>query len=196
MNKVKSLLLICAAFFLFSQISVAQNRFESGLIGKVEKITNDEFTFETETSKGAKVYSVNKPDARLLRAIDDGLTQLFATARKYRYSKRLNYSDYTIFIARPDRLKDINNQYSPDIAVGAAQYAGSIYDKGGYIYAAGMVAAYNPCAFIIAEYTKDFQRAANVVGYEGEHIVLYHNDRRLFNKTLDHSKGGGHPILQ
>lgn len=196
MNKIKLLLSICAVCFLFAQTSAAQNRFENDLIGKVEKITGDEFRFETETSKGARVYAVKKPGAKMLRAIDDGLTQLFATARKHGYSKRLNHSDYTIFIARPDRLKDINDQYSPDIAVGAAQYAGSIYDKGGYIYAAGMVAAYNSCAFIIGEHTRDFQRAANVVGYEGEHIVLYHNDRRLFNKTLDHSKGGGHPILQ
>jgi hypothetical protein len=69
----------------------------------------------------------------MLSAIDEGLEDLFAVAAKHNYSKRLNYSDYTIFIARPDRLKDINNQYSPDIAVGAAQYAGSIYDKGGYV---------------------------------------------------------------
>jgi len=26
--------------------------------------------------------------------------------------------------------------------------------------------------------------------------VLYFNDRKRFNETLDHSKGGGHPILQ
>jgi hypothetical protein len=34
------------------------------------------------------------------------------------------------------------------------------------------------------------------VRYEGEHIVLYNNDRRRFQATLDHSQGGGHPILQ
>lgn len=196
MNKFKLLFAVCAVVFLFTQISVAQNQVERGLLNKVEKITNDEFPFDTETSKGARVYSVKKPSSKMLRAIDDGLTQLFAIARKHKYSKRLNYSDYTIFIAKADRTKDSSNQYSPDIAVSAAQYAGSIYDQGGYIYAAGMVAAYNPCAFIIAEHTKDFQRVANVVSYEGEHIVLYHNDRQLYNKTLDHSKGGGHPILQ
>lgn len=196
MNKQKLLLSICAVLFLLIQISPAQNRDERNLINKVERITNDEFSFDTQTSKGARVYSVKKPSSKMLKAIDDGLTQLFAIARKHKYSKRLNYSDYTVFIAKPDRLKDGSNQYSPDLAVSAAQYAGSIYDQGGYIYAAGMVAAYNPCAFIIPEHTKDFQRAANVVSYEGEHIVLYHNDRQLYNKTLDHSKGGGHPILQ
>lgn len=196
MNRLKLLLLICAVVFLFSQISVAQNQVERVLLNKVERITNDEFRFDTETSKGARVYSVKKPSSKMLKAIDDGLTQLFTIARKHKYSKRLNYSDYTIFIAKADRTKDSTKQYSPDIAVSAAQYAGSIYDQGGYIYAAGMVVAFNPCAFIIAEHTKDFQRVSNVVSYEGEHIVLYHNDRQLYNKTADHSKGGGHPILQ
>jgi hypothetical protein len=59
-----------------------------------------------------------------------------------------------------------------------------------------MVMAYNPCVFIIAEHEKDFGRVANVVRYEGEHLVLYYNDRPLYEKTADHSKGGGHPILQ
>ena len=196
MNRLKLLLSICVVVFLFSQISVAQNQVERVLLNKVERITNDEFRFDTETSKGARVYSVKKPSSKMLKAIDDGLTQLFTIARKHKYSKRLNYSDYTIFIAKADRTKDSTKQYSPDIAVSAAQYAGSIYDQGGYIYAAGMVVAFNPCAFIIAEHTKDFQRVSNVVSYEGEHIVLYHNDRQLYNKTADHSKGGGHPILQ
>ncbi len=196
MIKLKLLLSICAVVFLFTQISVAQNRVERILLNKAEKITNDEFSFDTETSKGARVYSVKKPSSKMLRAIDDGLTELFTIARKHKYSKRLNYSDYTIFIAKADRTKDSNKQYSPDIAVSAAQYAGSIYDQGGYIYAAGMVVAFNPCAFIIAEHTKDFQRVSNVVSYEGEHLILYHNDRQLYNKTADHSQGGGHPILQ
>ncbi|PYS79111.1 MAG: hypothetical protein DMF66_03870, partial [Acidobacteria bacterium] len=82
------------------------------------------------------------------------------------------------------------------IAVGAAQYAGSVYDQGGYIYAAGMVLSTEPCAFLIAEHERDFQRIANVTRYEGEHIVLYHNDRRLYEQTADHSRGGGHPILK
>ena len=93
-------------------------------------------------------------------------------------------------------VTDSAGQYSPDIAVGAAQYVGSIYDQGGYIYAAGMVISFTPCAFVIAEHTKDFDRISNVVRYEGEHLVLYHNDRKRFQATADHSKGGGHPILQ
>jgi hypothetical protein len=132
----------------------------------------------------------------MLAAIDKGLTDLFAVARKNGYSRRLNYSDYTVFIARPDRTKDSAGAYSPDIAVGAAQYAGSEYDQGGYIYAAGMVVSFNPGAFVIAENSRDLNRVSDVVRYEGEHIVLYHNDRRRFQQTADHSRGGGHPVLQ
>ena len=185
------LFLFAAQSFVF-----AQNRGQNQqLIGLAENASGDQFSFQAQTSSGVKVYGVNKPSAKMLAAIDQGLTDLFAVARKNKYSKHLSYTDYTIFIARPDRTKDSSGVYSPDIAVGAAQYAGSVYDKGGYIYAAGMVIAMNPSAFVIAEHDKQFERVSDVVRYEGEHIVLYHNDRQRFNETRDHSKGGGHPIL-
>jgi hypothetical protein len=59
-----------------------------------------------------------------------------------------------------------------------------------------MVVSFNPGAFLIAEHSKDLNRIREIVRYEGEHIVLYHNDRRRFAATQDHSQGGGHPILQ
>lgn len=159
-------------------------------------VTGDRFSYSTKTRKGAKIHAVKKPSAAMLNAIDKGLTDLFAVARKNNYRKRLRHSDYTIYIAKADRTKDRNGNYSPDFAVGAAQYAGTDYDQGGYIYAAGMVLNASRRTFVIAEHTRDFSRASNVVRYEGEHIVLYHNDRRKFNATADHSKGGGHPILK
>jgi hypothetical protein len=175
------------------QIVYGQN---STVLAEAERITGDKFAVTVKTPRGANVNALKKPNAQTLAAIDAGLTELFAVARKNRYSKRLKYSDYSIYIGKADRTKDIAGQYSPDIAVAAAQYAGSIYDKGGYIYAAGIVVALNPCAFLIAEHTKDYERISNVVRYEGEHLVLYHNDRQRYLATADHSKGGGHPILQ
>jgi hypothetical protein len=59
-----------------------------------------------------------------------------------------------------------------------------------------MVISNHPMSFVIAEHTRDFGRISNVVRYEGEHLVLYHNDRRRYSATADHSRGGGHPILQ
>jgi len=176
------------------QFSDAQN---GSLVATAERISGDHFTVTTRTPNGATVYAVNQPSTAMLSAIDKGLTDLFAVARKNGYSRHLNYSDYTVFIAKADRTKDSTGQYSPDIAtVGAAQYAGSIYDQGGYIYAAGMVISFAPSAFVIAEHTKDFERVSNVVRYEGEHLVLYFNDRQRYEATKDHSKGGSHPILQ
>lgn len=184
---------LSAVLFLFSATAFAQNR---AVLNQAQRVTGDRFTVAVTTPKGAQVYAVRRPNAQMLNAIDQGLANLFAAARRNNYRQRLNYSDYTIFIARADRTQDSNRQYSPDIAVGAAQYAGTDYDQGGYIYAAGMVIAYNPNAFVIAEHTRNYARVSEVVRYEGEHLVLYHNDRRRYNQTADHSGGGGHPILQ
>lgn len=166
------------------------------VVNEAERISKDSFGFLVKTKKGAVVYGVNRPSAATLTAIDKGLTDLFVVARKNGYKKKLKYSDYTIFVAKPDRQKDFEGKYSPDLAVDAKQYAGTLYDKGGYIYAAGIVVAFQPCAFMIGEHTKDFDRISNVVRYEGEHIVLFHNDMKRYRETADHSKGGAHPILQ
>ena len=196
MNKLKSTLKILSMFalifFCFQNIS-AQNR---ALLNQAERVTGDRFTIAAQTPKGALVYAVNRPNNKMLEAIDKGLTDLFAVAEDNGYRKRLNYSDYTIFIAKADRTQNKDKNYSPDIAVEAAQYAGTDFDQGGFIYAAGMVLGYNPCAFVFAEHTKNFERVSEVVRYEGEHLVLYHNDRKLYKQTADHSQGGGHPILQ
>jgi hypothetical protein len=195
-NFMSQILLILFLTFTPFSNSPAQSRIDNILINEAEKITRDTFTFSMRTPKGARVFAVSKPTSKMLNSIDAGLADLFTVALRNGYSKRLNYSDYTIFIAKADRFKNSANQYSPDIAIGAAQYAGSVYDQGGFVYAAGMVLAFNPCAFVIAEHTKDFQRVSEVVRFEGEHLVLYHNNRKHYNKTADHSQGGGHPILQ
>ena len=171
----------------------AQNR---QVLAKAESVTGDRFPFAVRTAKGANIFAAERPSMAMLSAIDRGLTNLFTVSRKNRYNRRLNYSDYTVFIAKADRDKDSQGKYSPDVAVGAGQYAGTDYDQGGFIYAAGMVVAYNPAAFVIADHKKDFNRVSDVVRFEGEHLVLYHNDRRRYSETADHSKGGGHPILQ
>lgn len=187
------------AFALFSLITafgmtaLAQGR---QAMGEAQRITGDRFTVAGRTPRGATVYAVRRPSAAMLNAIDRGLTDLFAVARRNGYSRALNFRDYTIFIARADRTKNAAGQYSPDFAVGAAQYAGTDYDQGGYIYAAGMVVSFNPMAFVIAEHSSSFNRVSDVVRYEGEHLVLYQNDRRRYSQTADHSRGGGHPILQ
>jgi hypothetical protein len=174
----------------------AQRGVDPRLVSLAQQYSGDRFQFESQTPRGVRVYSVSRPRPEALRAIDSGLSELFAIASRHGYRQGLSYSDYTVFIGRADRNRDSTGAYSPDIAIGAAQYAGSVYDKGGYVFAAGMVLSMAPGAFLIAEHDRDFGRIANVARYEGEHIILYHNDRRLYQQTYDHSRGGGHPILQ
>jgi len=185
-----ALAIIASALFTSAN---AQNR---QVMVEAQRVTGDVFAMAAVTPKGANIYAVRQPSAAMMNAIDKGLTDLFAVARKNGYSRRLNYADYTVFIANADRQKDASGKYSPDIAVGAAQYAGTEYDKGGYIYAAGMVIANNPMSFVIAEHKSDLSRVSDLVRFEGEHLVLYHNDPRRYEATMDHSRGGGHPILQ
>jgi hypothetical protein len=173
-----------------------QSRVDPRLVSRAQQVAGDRFNVETRTPNGATVVSVNRVSSATLSAIDRGLSELFAVARKNGYRNRLDYTSYIIFVGRPDRVRDSAGNYSPDIAVAAGQYAGSYYDQGGFIYAAGMVLAYNPCAFLIAEHSQNLNRVSDVVRYEGEHLVLYYNDRARYQATADHSRGGGHPILQ
>lgn len=161
-----------------------------------EKESGDRFTVAVKTRKGANVYGVKMPSAAMLGAIDRGLDDLFAIARRNGYRARLNHSFYSIYIARPDRLKDSDGNHSPAFAINAGEYSGGEYDRGGFIYVAGLVFYMNPDAFLIVDFGNDLNRVSEIVRYEGEHIVLYHNDRRLYNQTADHSRGGGHPILK
>lgn len=186
---------IFALFLLIAGTLVVSGQ-SRRLVANAERVTGDRFTVSVRTPRGANIVAVSQPGSAMLAAIDQGLTDLFAAARRNRYSRRLNYSDYTIFIAAADRQKNAEGGYSPDIAIGAAQYAGTDYDKGGYIYAAGIVLANEPAAFIIADHKRDLKRVSDIVRFEGEHLVLYHNDRRRYSQTADHSRGGGHPILQ
>jgi hypothetical protein len=168
---------------------------DRGTVARAESYTGDRFNFSTQTPRGARVVSVTRPRAEALRAIDAGLADLFDAARRNNY-RAGNYSDYVVFIARADRTRDSTGAYSPDMAFRAGSYAGTVYERGGQIYAAGMVSSYSPPALVVAEHERDWQRMANVVRYEGEHLILYHNDRRRFQETADHARGGAHPILR
>ena len=196
MGKILYLLQALVVIGIIASVDMSVGAQDRRLLQEAQRVTGDRFNVSVRTPRGARVYAVNRPSAAMLTAIDKGLADLFAVARKNGYRRGLSYSNYSIFIARADRTKDSAGRYSPDIAIGAAQYAGTDYDQGGYIYAAGMVIGFNPGAFIIAEHTRELGRVSDVVRYEGEHIVLYQNDRTRYAQTADHSRGGGHPILK
>jgi hypothetical protein len=197
-TRIVCFVLLIGALVLIAFRGTAHSQISEGVREAAERISGDRFNESVVTPQGARIYSVMPVSQAMKDAIDKGLSDLFMIARspKYRYRRNLKYSDYTVFIARPDRQKGANGEYSPDIAIGAAQYAGTKYDKGGYIYASGMIISASSSAFLIADHDKDFERVSRVVRYEGEHIVLYHNDRDEYMRTRDHSKGGAHPILK
>ncbi|HEX8639424.1 MAG TPA: hypothetical protein VF692_15245, partial [Pyrinomonadaceae bacterium] len=93
--KMPKILFLAIVVFVFAlpEPLFAQNR---AVLNQAQKITGDVFRIAATTPRGARVYTVNRPNAKTLAAIDDGLTNLFALARKNNYQKRLNYSDYTI----------------------------------------------------------------------------------------------------
>ncbi|MEK6334696.1 MAG: hypothetical protein AABM67_07090 [Acidobacteriota bacterium] len=191
-----ALLALVILGFSMQSPALASRYVNPALVARAEQITGDSFPVAISTPRGVNVLARTMPQPEILGAIDRGFADLFAVAQRHGYRNRLNFSDYTVFIGRADRNRDSSGQYSPDIAVPAGQYAGGFYDQGGFIYAAGMVLAFNPSAFVIAEHDRDLGRISNVVRFEGEHIILYYNDRGLYQRTADHSGGGGHPILQ
>jgi len=190
-----SILALFVTIFLIGGLAEisAQN---AKVLAEAQRLTGDRFTVTGRTPLGANVYGVKRASREMMAAVDRGLTDLFAIARRNGYRAKLNYFDYSIYIGNADRQRNAAGEYSPDIAVGTAQYSGTVYDHGGYMYVAGMIVANNPCAFMIGEHTRDFKRVSDVVRFEGEHLILYHNDRRRYMSTRDHSQGGGHPILQ
>lgn len=198
MMRTKNLLLLT---FLTFCIGLANREVNAQTVGNptvtryAERESGDKFTVAVKTRKGANVYATKTPSQETLNAIDKGLDDLFAVARKNNYRARLNHSYYSIYIARPDRTQDKDGNYSPGIAVNVGDYAGGIYDKGGYMYVAGMVFYLNPDAFLIVDYGKNTSSVAEIVRNEGEHIILYYNDRQLYNRTSNHGNFGGHPIL-
>lgn len=183
-------------FIGLTNIALAQMTIPRGLIKKAEDISGDKFTFNAKTKKGAMIFANEKPNQQTLKAIDKGLDDLFKIAKKYKYNARTKHSDYVIFIAKPDRENDGGGNYVPNFQIPVAQYAGTDLDRGGYMYAAGMVLWATPCAFMIAKHDKKFESVSEIVRFEGEHLILYHNDRKRYDETADHSKGGAHPILK
>jgi len=197
LRNLTAVILVALALVAPAEIQArAPQSVNPSLVAYAERVTGDRFRVVTSTPRGVTVVGISMPRPEVLNAIDSGLGELFAIARRHGYQRHLNFTDYTVFIGRADRTTNSEGQYSPDIAVSAGQYAGSVYDKGGFIYAAGMVLTFNPSTFVIPENDRDMARISNVVRYEGEHLVLYYNDRALYARTADHSHGGSHPILQ
>src|SRR5918995_4355649 len=94
-GRALSALTLCAALIFslggFAPAANAQRRGGGrGLVARAQSMTGDSFGFTVVTPRGARVYAVSRPRAELLRAVDDGLTELFAVARRHGYQVALN----------------------------------------------------------------------------------------------------------
>lgn len=132
-----------------------------------------------------------------LDAYERGMTDCFRRAGCIGYTRLLNHSDYIIAI-----LKSTENdsQGFPCYRLPAGQYAGTEWDKGGYILVAGqMVFLGTPYGNIIAIpdhiLPEHMEHAATVAGFEAEHPLHGYNNGEEFERTKTHGGGFGHPTI-
>ena len=95
MINLKKLLFLATVIFCLTityQNALAQNYPDQNLLNQAEQISGDVFIIQKKTSKGAIVYSTKTPSKEFLEAVDKGLTELFAVARKNDYFSKLNFS--------------------------------------------------------------------------------------------------------
>lgn len=132
-----------------------------------------------------------------IAAIENGLERCFEKARRAGYDRPLRLSDYIVAIVG-DAVRSPESQIW-SYKLPAGDYAGSEWDLGGYILAAGqMIAVGEPYGNIIAvpeHKGTDLEQLAEVVMYEAEHIILAYCDGEKFEATKIHGSGQGHPLF-
>src|SRR5919106_7016858 len=89
------LALVCNLLAPGASVLHAQGSVDQRLVARARQITGDDFQILTRTPRGARVFARTTPHAETLRAIDGGLVELFAIARRHGYAARLDYSSYT-----------------------------------------------------------------------------------------------------
>lgn len=146
------------------------------------------------TPNGTTVYSFETVTPQNLQNIDEGLARVFdISSRVYGYQNGLNFSDYKIVLFKRSALC---TGTAVGFAVRADNYDGSEYDKDprpgyGVVCAAGLSAEFEqPLAVVV----QDDSMIALATRFEGEHLILYKNDRQKWGETVTHSTGG-HPLL-
>lgn len=132
----------------------------------------------------------------VMRAFENGLAHAFEKAACRGYTRALNHSDYNIAVLKSH---ENDSQGFPAYRLPCQNYCGSVYDKGGYILAAGqMVFVGTPYGNWIAipEHTvQQLEHAETIAEYEAEHVILAWNDGAEFERTKTHGDGTGHPII-
>ncbi len=130
-------------------------------------------------------------------AIEQGISDTFEKVQ-CAYGRSNTLASYTVAILQSE--PDSNGDPAYKVPCGAdCPYHGTIYDKGGYILAAGQyIAAGTPFGNVIAlpEHTGKEDHLRRVAGYEAEHVELAWFDGFKFLATQVHGPTTGHPIIE
>lgn len=147
------------------------------------------------TELGIGVRSVNPVNNVTLECIDAGFLRINNIVRTnpYNYTNGIYINDFTVWVL-PNSPRASSDMPSFERPAGA--YAGTEYDQGGYILAAGeFLPNINPFPIVIAEATENSRSySVNAVSYELEHLYAYLNDRPLYETTKYHTSSTSHPI--
>lgn len=163
-----------------------------------EQAIIDSLTYVEEIG-GITVKSRDHLPFDVVQGILQGFTETFAKARALGYTEGQSFTDYTVLVFPSVRNYDDNGTYSPVFQVflnPKDPYIGSVYDHGGWIYAAERVLTRNGVptgTFIIADNTSR-EYTARAVTYGLEHLLLFKNDRSRYEATKTHLTGG-HPLF-
>ena len=146
------------------------------------------------TTKGATVFSRTAVNSQLLPLVDEGLDKLFdVSSRLNNYTTGLNHNQYNVYLF-PRSFKCENAAFL--VSADGSPYDQSEWDKDPRpgvctLCAAGMMVDPNDYGMLVVD---DVAIMPVIVRYEGEHLILYHNDRERFTATMYHI-GSGHPIM-
>lgn len=132
-----------------------------------------------------------------IEAIERGLLRCFEKARVRGYDRPLHLDEYIVAIIADSERSPEAQIWSYKLPAGP--YAGTEWDLGGYILAAGqMIAGGEPYGNIIAipdHHGTDLDQLAEIAMYEAEHLIALHCDAELYEATKVHGQGQGHPIF-
>ena len=174
-------------------------------------------TYENVTPEGCRVFrSTPRLEPELAAAIDRGINTCLRLAKQsgtinIRGEKQprapiqhdLEPSDFEVVIVPHGRTHNSDNVYTPDFLVPANQYRNHPDydpDNDGYIHAAEMILNFKKRRFAIAEPVMSHPQALTVIEdvsrYGTDHIVIDEAAPDYAGQVHDHSKGGGHPIIE
>jgi len=151
---------------------------------------NDAFTtpmgVKIRHEKGVQVST--DAQSAIERGIQHTQRKVFA-----KYGKSLTPSYYIVAIVKGEP----DSSGMPSYRLPVNEYAGTVFDKGGYILVAGQVISVgvNANIAVFPEHRGNYDHLELVAGYETEHIELAWWDGDEYERTKYHGNGVSHPII-